>query len=1592
MQTLSLIRSNVVDAPAVLLPIVAADTTAKTGKDRLSDDIFELRCEVQHYSWGDRRFIPALLGDENTAGKPFAELWMGTHPDGPSKAISKDGTVSLDRLIQANPEKMLHPVVADRFDRKLPFLFKVLAAASPLSVQVHPSSTGAKDGFARENAAGIKLDAAVRNYRDTNHKPELIVALTDFYALRGFRPVDDIVRLLEGIPELRQIARGENGMIWRRVYSTWGALQTAVAHRQSGREALRSLYSTLMSLPQEKTDSTLNSLVQRVEKARWDRPYIKSDWEYWLLRARDTYSHAGHQDRGLFAFLLLNLVHLQPGEGLFLPAGVLHSYLEGAGVELMANSNNVIRGGLTPKHVDVGELLRNVTFDDGTPEIIHAILRPDSPEWVYATPVKEFQLGRIELNGNNVYRCAKNHPLEIFLVLHASARQLTVQTAKGSKFFGKGQAFLISAETACELRSTGPATLFKATIPLEEPVEIKNAHGLEAPRFRGRQPVELSFGTSGLRGLVTDITDLEAYINTRGFLKHALAVGDVSPGKKVGIAADLRPSSDGPVRSILRTVARAVTDSGLLVDNLGFLPTPALVLYSLEHKHPGIMVTGSHIPFDRNGIKFNFSTGEVLKSDETAILRAVRQVRSEEYLRPVHESLFDDDGMFKAGQVQPLPAVNSQACLDYFYRYLDFFPYDALAGLRIIFYQHSAVGRDFLFTLLVTLGAEVIPMGRSENFMPVDTEAISEETLKQLQRFADLAQRDHGRFDAIVSTDGDSDRPLLAAITPAGEVKFYSGDLLGIIVADFLKAEAVAVPVSANDAVNRWVAANGATLHQTKIGSPYIIEAMQKARAHGAKRVVGWEANGGFMTATDFVEHDRKLAALPTRDAALPLMAVLYAAKTRGLSLSELFAELPHRFSKSGLIDNFPSEASHALLSRFSPLGAGVKDMIFAGSFVSLRYTDGRVETAPADTASTYEAKRRDLEQFFPSKSGFGHIMRVNMLDGLRLWFNNGDIVHIRPSGNAPQLRVYAVAGTQSRADEIVALALREPDGILRQMEAAITPPPPNTDFVEQVGKNIALATELFAGGETPELIATVSGSKPARDFWQNILDRARPSFKASTAVSLEEDLPTNQAFGLLLLWQRIRPHLHTNRGALAAFVFGDGTRATPFTETDNAQKPAMATFVREIGGDGRPRFLSMVELALRHFVPVQQFLRRSGFNGLVVKWGDEVQIPTRELSGADPLFHDADIVRFVSLRSMNADEAKNKDWMGVDERGNITAFIPRRPLERMEALAQRGLLQRRDGALWGGINLGSIAVSGALLDCLDEEFKHEVNDHRARREDRPALDPEFFTAVTIAAIENSQACAEAWERVCAECAEVRALTSRQPDLVPRLRRVIRSLEFRQKRKFKMVAMDFGDQYWGDIGQHAKIYEFYMALNEQGPPGEIARAIAGLPSRRDAQGNFIINSTVAPGVRVTHSVLINATIMGRGSVERSVLIGTRAGNIEACEGFDVLSTVTDLRLDPRGGAYKVVASQPVHARPRERLTTLFLPPLGPRIFRVLEDTDLKNKAANYAVPILGNPLSFREAHAEMGAMATRILEKCRGEAEAAVVKLLPLPG
>jgi phosphomannomutase len=361
--------------------------------------------------------------------------------------------------------------------------------------------------------------------------------------------------------------------------------------------------------------------------------------------------------------------------------------------------------------------------------------------------------------------------------------------------------------------------------------------------------------------------------------------------------------------------------------------------------------------------------------------------------------------MLRSGH-EPLPEVSPEAAGAYKRRYLDFFRGQPLRGQRVIVYQHSAVGRDLLVEVLEALGAEAIPAGRSETFIPVDTENIGADLLEELQRLVSEIEAARGPVAAVISTDGDSDRPLFVSVR-AGRVRFHPGDLLGMVVAQELGADAVVVPVSCNDAIDR--SALAAVLEpKTRIGSPYVIAGMQRALAKGRKRVVGWEANGGFLTASAIERNGALLDALPTRDAFLPLLAVLEAAARAGAPPAALFDRLPRRFGRSALLRDFPRERAMRILERLTPQASDGSDL------------PGILET---------------LGRFFRAEDGFGAVERLDSTDGLRIWFSNGDIAHLRPSGNADEFRIYAVADTQERADAIAALGVREPDGILRRLE-----------------------------------------------------------------------------------------------------------------------------------------------------------------------------------------------------------------------------------------------------------------------------------------------------------------------------------------------------------------------------------------------------------------------------------------------------------------------------------------------------------------------------------------------------------------------------
>ncbi|MFZ5927856.1 MAG: phosphomannomutase [Acidobacteriota bacterium] len=529
------------------------------------------------------------------------------------------------------------------------------------------------------------------------------------------------------------------------------------------------------------------------------------------------------------------------------------------------------------------------------------------------------------------------------------------------------------------------------------------------------EPVELRFGTSGRRGRVVDLTQLEIWINVRAELEFLKTLpkdqGGIEAGEDVFIASDLRPSSVRFVQEmggrgeIVQAVCEAVRATGCTPVFEGFIPTPALAYYGFGRRRASLMVTGSHIPFDRNGYKLNTSVGELLKEHEAPIQAHVGRVRAEVYRQPFEQSLFNEQGMLKEGS-QTLPAASDEARRAYRRRYLDFFRGQPLRGLRVVVYQHSAVGRDLLVDVLEALGAEAVPAARSETFVPIDTENVSSELLARLEETAREIEAQRGPVAAIVSTDGDSDRPLFVSFS-RGRARFHPGDLLGLLVAQELGADAVVVPVSANDAIDRSPLA--AVLEpKTRIGSPYVIAGMQRAAAKGKRRVVGWEANGGFLTGSPVEREGALLDALPTRDAFLPILTVLAAAACEDVAPAALFDRLPQRFGRSALLREFPREKALRILERLTP-----------------QATDG----------SDVPGVMARLKLFFRDEDGFGAVEKLDTTDGVRIWFSNGDIAHLRPSGNADEFRIYAVADTQERADAIAALGVREPDGILRRME-----------------------------------------------------------------------------------------------------------------------------------------------------------------------------------------------------------------------------------------------------------------------------------------------------------------------------------------------------------------------------------------------------------------------------------------------------------------------------------------------------------------------------------------------------------------------------
>jgi phosphomannomutase len=468
------------------------------------------------------------------------------------------------------------------------------------------------------------------------------------------------------------------------------------------------------------------------------------------------------------------------------------------------------------------------------------------------------------------------------------------------------------------------------------------------------------FGTSGARGLAAEMTDEVCYAYTVAFIRHLEQQKEISGNdRRVAIAGDLRPSTD----RIMAAVAKSVTDSGCAPVNCGKLPSPAIALYGIKQEIPAIMVTGSHIPDDRNGIKYNKASGEILKDDEVGI-------KQQRVNLPDH---FDGQGMFR--KPANLGTLEQEAERSYVRRWVEAFPPDCLKGKRLGLYGHSAVGRDLLYEIYTALGAEVEKLGYTDTFVPVDTEAIRPDDVKLAIQWS----KEYG-FDAIVSTDGDSDRPLISD----EHGNWLRGDIAGILCAQYCSSDVVVTPVSCNTAVEKCQTFQ--EVRRTRIGSPYVIAEMLQAVATGAKRVVGYEANGGFLTASPIQVHGKTLDPLPTRDTVIVHLSILCTSVLKNVPVSQLVAALPQRFTASDRLQAFPTETSNAKIA---------------------------------------ELRKGGSKAIQASFGMLGPVVGIDNTDGLRMTFESGEVVHLRPSGNAPELRCYTEANSEARAKEINIIGIR---------------------------------------------------------------------------------------------------------------------------------------------------------------------------------------------------------------------------------------------------------------------------------------------------------------------------------------------------------------------------------------------------------------------------------------------------------------------------------------------------------------------------------------------------------------------------------------
>jgi mannose-6-phosphate isomerase len=392
---------------------------------------YKLLGKHRHYDWGGKTFLPNLMGVENVNHLPYAEYWMGAHTSAASTIQTSEGEKDLAQLIKEQPNQWLGKDIATKF-KALPYLYKILDVRDMLSIQVHPSKENAIKGFKAEEAKGISIDAANRNYKDENHKPEIMVALSDFWLLHGFLEPAILEKRLSSNSYLKPLVNEFKG----------GDYQN--------------LYTYFMQLPMAASDAILKPLLEEAAKELAKGNVTKKDPHYWANKYYADGIPSKNIDKGIFSIYILNIVNIAKYQGIFQGAGILHAYLEGQNIELMANSDNVLRGGLTPKHVDVRELIQHVSFVPTYPSILKAVKLNDQ-ETNYPCPVSDFGLTNIRLNAGEVYTIS-SYSLELLLVMDGEVEIEDIA-------YKAGDTALLTPNAKLSIKAKSPALLFKAYVP-----------------------------------------------------------------------------------------------------------------------------------------------------------------------------------------------------------------------------------------------------------------------------------------------------------------------------------------------------------------------------------------------------------------------------------------------------------------------------------------------------------------------------------------------------------------------------------------------------------------------------------------------------------------------------------------------------------------------------------------------------------------------------------------------------------------------------------------------------------------------------------------------------------------------------------------------------------------------------------------------------------------------------------------------------------------------------------------------------------------------------------------------------------------------